>query len=168
MHLFVIFTSQDLWFNIGKVCTLKTIFIVFCPQTDFEKDVDMACRSGKLQVECVWFCVCVCVWLAFGDCCSNATDVSLCFLSVFWLLQIPQRCRNRCEACSPSVLHLCLTINITAASLRQGAVLTRNTAHYCCIRQFSPGWWEWDERVLSSYMQINRAVWASPTLPLYN
>lgn len=48
MHMFVMFTFQDVLLNIGRVCTLNTIFIVFCPQTDFEKDVDMACRSGNL------------------------------------------------------------------------------------------------------------------------
>lgn len=126
----------------------------------------------------IWLADQVSSWLSMLDfvfvcasdltCCSRATDVSLCLLSVFWWLQIPQRCQNRWEACSPSVLHLCLTINITAASLHQGAVLTRDTAHYSCITQFRPGWWEWYERVLSSYMQINRAVWDSPTLPLYN
>lgn len=49
---FVIFTFQGLLLNISRVCTLNIIFIVLCPQTDFEKDVDMACRSGKLQLDC--------------------------------------------------------------------------------------------------------------------
>lgn len=109
----------------------------------------MACRSGKLRV--VRFCV-------FDLTCGTAvqTLVSLYLLSVLWLLQIPQHCRNRCGRCYSSALHLCRTINITAASVHQGAVLTRDTTHYGCITKFSPGWWEWDERVLSSYMQINR------------
>ncbi|XP_035489481.1 adhesion G protein-coupled receptor B1 isoform X11 [Scophthalmus maximus] len=31
------------------VCTVDPTFPVFCPQTDFEKDVDMACRSGTMK-----------------------------------------------------------------------------------------------------------------------
>lgn len=107
--------------------------------------------------------------LTLGTAVHKATDVFLHLLSVFWLLQIPQRCHNRCEACSPLDLQLCLAVSITAASLCRRAVLTRDTAHYCCITLFSPGWWECGECVLSSYyMQINRAVGVSPTLPLCN
>lgn len=48
--------------------------------------MDMACRSGKLEM---YFMFCVLdfffVWIGFDgeDCFSRATDVSLCLLSVF-------------------------------------------------------------------------------------
>lgn len=77
--------------------------------------------------------------LTLGTAVQKATDVSLRLLSVFRLLHIPQHCHKRCEACSPSVLQLCLTVNITAASLRRLAVLTGDTTHYCYITQFNPG-----------------------------
>lgn len=57
-HASAIFTSQDHLFNVGRVRTLTAICLAFRPQTDFEKDVDIACRSGELQVWCIGFSVC--------------------------------------------------------------------------------------------------------------
>lgn len=103
---------------------------VLCPQTDFEKDVDMACRSGKLQAEC-FSSVCVSSSGA-GRCCSP--EGWLCFMGGFGfginLLVVP------------------LPISLTSAcqkSVRQEMPLE------CCIIEFCPCWQERDKHVLSGY-----------------
>lgn len=35
-------------FSLPTLAAQRLQYFLLCPQTDFEKDVDMACRSGKL------------------------------------------------------------------------------------------------------------------------
>lgn len=84
------------------------------------------------------FCVCEALYSTLGTCRSRSCRRLFVRLP-FTTSQIRQRCCNRCETCPPSVLHLCCTISITAASFHRGVVLTGDTAHYCRVTQFSPG-----------------------------
>lgn len=70
------------------MCTLNIIFIVFCPQTDFEKDVDMACRSGKLQLDCslsTFDYVFACAFDVTLGTALQQLQMSLCASSLFFL-----------------------------------------------------------------------------------
>lgn len=47
LHADAIFTL--FYYLLFNIYTRTATCVVFCPQTDFEKDVDIACRSGELQ-----------------------------------------------------------------------------------------------------------------------